>query len=52
MRVRCEHCGAVNLECDAQKVTKHHGKGDIVHYFCNDTCANEFYLEALRSIGL
>lgn len=33
-------------------VTKHHGRHTMQYSFCDEACANEFYLEHLRSGGL
>lgn len=37
------------LECNALQVTKQTRGAEVTFNFCGETCANEFYLEKLRS---
>ena len=48
--VLCEHC----REPVPQPfyVVRHYGTMTRQHPFCNETCANEYYMEKLRRTGL
>lgn len=34
---------------EASVVNKHTGQGEQVFHFCSETCANDFYLDRLRT---
>lgn len=51
-RTSCGHCNSVILLTDALTVTKHTNSGDHTEHFCGEHCANEYYLEELRRVGL
>lgn len=45
----CDNCGQQMLLEVAFVVAKKNGTHqDLVFHFCNETCANDFYLERLR----
>lgn len=46
---RCHHCGEIGLTEDMFKVNKYLSRDYTVElWFCNESCANQFYLERLR----
>ena len=51
-RTQCAQCDQVVLHSDALVVTKHVGRNTVTEHFCGEHCANEFYLEQLRRVGL
>jgi len=48
-KTTCDHCSKQMLECNALQVTKQTRGAEVTFNFCGETCANEFYLEKLRS---
>lgn len=51
-RTQCAECGKVVLQSEALVVVKHTGRSTMQEHFCSEQCANDWYLERLRSSGL
>lgn len=48
-RTSCAQCDHVMAQIDAFIVRKH---PDFEEHFCGEDCANDYYLERLRRVGL
>ena len=50
--VTCAECGETIPRLDAFIVEKHTDGNDIEVPFCNESEANDYYLEQLRQVGM
>jgi len=48
----CDYCGQESFEDVGMFVSKYVRNDTVNYYFCNEPCANEFYLQRLRKEGL